>query len=803
MHFLLISLFFLVWTSQLFGQRKTGIQKPGDGAIYGSIQSQGGALPFASVSLFNSLDSSLVNGVISDEKGKFQFEELNKGMYFLKISFVGYEVKDIANLKIGLNSNLLKIPEIELISTSENLEAVEISSNLPAMEYKIDRKVVNVDKQITATSGTAVDVLQNVPSVQVGITGDVRLRGSSGFMVFIDGRPSILTGSDALNQIPASTIDKIELITNPSAKFDPDGTSGIINIITKKNKMDGFSGVLNGNVGWDDKYGGDALFYYRKSKLNYFVGADYNHRYFPGVERINRQTTSNDTTFQTIAEGEEASSRTNYTLRGGVEMDLGIKDYLTLNGSVGFRQHENLTILDYVESTSLQTLTNNYISKNRHSRSGGNYSASADYEHKFLKADHKINAQIIYNYRATNERNDNDLFSFNGGQTNGQRSTENGPGTEGRMKLDYQLPFGPKSKLEIGTQARFQVANDTNKVYNLNDTTGEYVFQPIFSNSIQYRRDIYALYGIYAGEADKIGYQFGVRTEYVNRLINKLDGDSSVAFDRWDFFPSVHFSYQLPKNHQLMVSYSRRIERPRGWYFEPFITWVDAYNVRSGNPDLLAEYIDSYELGYSKRIKKSLFSLESYYRMVTNKIEWIRSVYAENIILRKPANVGRSHSLGVEGMVSTDVYKWWNMDLMGNLYYFKGDYNTANLNNTSTNWNTRFNNTFYLSPRIQFQLNSMYQSQEVTAQGRTSDYYTINAAYKHTFFDNKLSLTLQANDLLQSTRREFISEGDGFRTQEFSRRYSPIVMLNVSYRINNYKARKNQGREETDGGADF
>jgi hypothetical protein len=251
------------WT---YGQRGKG-NSVKDGIIFGNVTAQGKSLAYARISLYKQEDSSQVNGLITDSKGKFEFNKLKYGTYFLKISFIGFNTSEVADIVLNSSISMIKMPDIELSASAEQLTEVEITSNSAVLEYQIDKKVLNVGKQITAASGTAADVLQNVPSVQVDITGEVTLRGSSGFMVFIDGRPSVLGGSDALNQIPASTIDKIEIITNPSAKYDPDGTSGIINVITKKNLLEGFSGVVNGNIGLDDKYGGDVLFYFRKNKI--------------------------------------------------------------------------------------------------------------------------------------------------------------------------------------------------------------------------------------------------------------------------------------------------------------------------------------------------------------------------------------------------------------------------------------------------------------------------------------------------------------------------------------------------------
>lgn len=782
--------------------QKPQVNKGGDGIVHGNIISEGQVLPFATVSLYKNSDSSLVTGIITDEKGRFELTDLPVGKYYLNVSFIGFKTGTFNNIEISASNSIVKIQNFEIKPDIQSLNEVEITSNLPAIDYQIDKKVVNVDKQITATSGSAVDVLQNVPSVQVSATGDVTLRGSSGFMVFIDGRPSVLSGSEALNQIPASSIDKIELITNPSAKYDPDGTSGIINIITKKNSLEGFSGVVNGNIGWDDKYGADFLLYFRKKSINYFLSADYNHRYFPGIESLSRYTAADDTIYLTEAEGFSDRISTRYQIRGGIETNLSVHDFLSVSATAGFREYRGPSELNYRETTLPYTGIDSYLSRNVSQRSGNFYSISSDYEHKFKNAEHKLNAQVVYNTRISYERNDNELVLPGGELQSGQQSTEDGPSSEFRAKVDYTLPLKEKMRFESGAQLRTEVSNDTNKVYNLNSLLNEYEFQALYSNSIKYNEDIYALYGIFRDERNKLGYQIGVRTEYTGRFVNNLETDSSASIDRWDFFPSGHFSYKLPKDNQLMFSYSRRIERPRGYYFEPFITWVDAFNVRQGNPSILPEYINSFEIGWTKTHKKTLFSFEAYYRQVENKIERFRSVYSDNIILTTFQNVGTDHSLGTEGMVSTDLKKWWNMDIMGNVYFFRGDYTNQNLNNESTNWNSRLNNTFYIGKEMQFQINGMYQSATISAQGRVEDFYMISAAVKRTFYEKKLSLTLQANDIFQSARRQSTSQGIDFKTEDYSRQLAPIVMLNVSYRLNNYKAKK-PVRGDMDGGDEF
>lgn len=253
-----------------------------------------------------------------------------------------------------------------------------------------------------------------------------------------------------------------------------------------------------------------------------------------------------------------------------------------------------------------------------------------------------------------------------------------------------------------------------------------------------------------------------------------------------------------------MASYARRIDRPRGWELEPFITWQDAYNVRQGNPDLKPEYIDSYDLGYLIKFNDNFFSLEGYYRVTHNKVERVSSVYQDNVMLHTVENVGQDFSLGLEAMLNLTVTRWWDMDLSGNFYNYKikGELYEAPFERTSTNWNSRFNNTFSLWKNGQLQLSSRYNSASVTAQGTRSGYYTVDGAFKVSFLQRSLSVNLQGRDLLGTAIREHISEGPGFYTYSKYNPYAPVVMLTVSYRFNNFKMKRTSG-EAGGGEEDF
>ena len=328
---------------------------------------------YATIIVFNKLDSSKVSGTSSNEQGRFFIKNIKEGEYYLTITFLGYETKTIDNIEINSSKKFARLRKISLIPTTVSIEGINVTAEKMPVEYKIDKKIINVDRQLTATSGSAVDVLENAPSVSVDIDGNVQLRGSSNFTVLIDGQPSILDANDALEQIPASTIDNIEIITNPSAKYDPDGTSGIINIILKKNKLIGISGVVNSNGGSNDQYGSSIILNYRNGKYNSFLNLSYNKRYFPGTYYSENISTLNNTTSYLNSNGINKRDMKGVGGRGGIDISLTKNDNLSFGFRYGNRDMSRGSELSYLEWSNLDSIQYPYSSDNMSDRSGDFY----------------------------------------------------------------------------------------------------------------------------------------------------------------------------------------------------------------------------------------------------------------------------------------------------------------------------------------------------------------------------------------------------------------------------------------------
>jgi hypothetical protein len=758
-------------------------------------------LGFVSVAIYRQHDQELVTGTITEEDGYFSLKGLETGEYYIEVSFIGYEKTVVEKIEVNERRRRLDVGDIILPRSVEQLNEVEIVADELGVEYKIDRKVINVSQQLTAASGNAVDILENLPSITVDIEGNVSLRGSTGFMVLIDGRPTVMESSEALQQIPANTIENIEIITNPSAKYNPDGTAGIINIITKKNKLKGLSGTANFNLGNYERYGGGFLLNYTKKKWTAFFGADLNQGTRPGYEFNERITQNNDTTFLTRSEGDQKGRRYFWVMRGGLQYNLTEKDFFDFEFNYGYGKYSRTANQSFEEGIEPGGVVNDYMSFQDRSRGGNFYSINTSYRHDFEGKGHNLLAQFQYRTRMGEEQTTNQLLNEAGEITSGQFNTENGPGSEIQLNLDYTKPFDESSKLEAGYQSRLGLSNDVTELYWYDTELGDYVLQPEFSNDTEYRRDIHALYGIYAGEKGNFGYQVGLRGEYTYRVVSAVASPQDFTIDRFDYFPTFHTSLKMPAEQQVMASYSRRIERPRGWYLEPFITWSDAFNVRQGNPGLQPEYIDAMELAYLKGMGEHSLSFEGYYRITNNKTERIRSVYTENVMLSRPENVGRDYALGGEMVLSLNFFKWWKIDLSGNFYDYRlqGSLDEQVFDRQSFNWNSRLSNTFRFFEGNRVQLNGRYNSATVTAQGTRGANWTADIAISQEFLDKKMTGILQVRDMFGRVVREQTSSGVDFYSYGEEYNLAPQVSFTVNYRFNNYK----NERRSSGGGGEF
>jgi outer membrane receptor protein involved in Fe transport len=751
---------------------------------------------FANLALYRVSDSTMITGGITNIEGHFAFRHVPDGEYYLEIHFIGYEKKTIENIVLHENERRLNLGDIYLNITSFNLEAAEVVAKRSLTEYRLDRKVINVGQDISNTGASAAQVLEKSPSVRVDIEGNVTLRGSSNFTVFIDGKPSVLDGNEALQQIPANTIENIEVITNPSVKYDPDGTSGIININLKKNRLQGFSGIVDLTAATGEKYAADLYLNYKTGKFNFYGGIDWNDRKFPGEMRTERESYRNDTTDYRDSEGDQVWMRNGLNFKAGVDYNLSDKISLSLGGEYGdggFGWDQLEQMHDY---TIPSTTNRYYINDNQFRWKRNFYGLNASYIQKFRQQGHQLSIFSFYSVRDGSqkqdqeERNTDENWNPLPEDPFLLRSTEEGPSRQFRLEMDYIKPVFENGKIEAGYHYRTGMETEDYFLETYDYNMGDWAIDDRYTKATSFDRSIHAIYGIFNNEWRSFQYQLGLRGEYTYRKIEETNTGESSLVDRFDYFPSVHLAWNQSDENQFMASYSRRIDRPRGYYLEPFVTYVDESTRRIGNPDLLPEYTDSYEIGYLRALPEGSVMAEVYFRDTENEIT--RVTYydqASDYFINTFQNLNDEQSLGVESTFTYDLTKWFNLNLSGTYYYYKVEDLTGESTDfrTSNNWDGRMITTFRLPSQTSLQLNMSYDSPSITAQGKTEGRYYADFTARQEFLRKNLIVTLKVSDLFASRHRESFRYGDDFYEYSYRERESRVVSLTLSYRLNNFK----------------
>lgn len=793
------SLMFLLSLPLITAQDRPNFQGMG-GRITGKILNSENNSPveYANIIIYKKADSSQVTGTISDKDGLFELTRLMPGSYYINVQFMGFAKKTIDDVNLKMGAMQIDLGEIVLTADAIDLDQVVVEGQRPTLSYDIDKKVINLADLPSVISGTAIDVLENVPSITVDIEGNVSLRGSGNFQVLIDGRPTILESQEALEQLPASSIDRIEIITNPSAKYDPSGTAGVINVILKKDQSAGISGIVNLNAGLNNKYGGDILGVYKTKDYSITLGVDYNNRYMPGNRQEENWNVYSGTKSYYSSDGDFKFGFNGWGLRGGIDINLTENDLLGINARYRDGGRERTSSMKYFRWTDTTPQTN-YLSKSNSDESNNNFNISSNYLHKFNSSGHELQANFTWGHREGDEYSITELFR-NSVLSEGKKNTETGPGNRINGKIEYKLPFNQDRKFEAGFESNIHIHDENSGFYLLDSATQIYNLQTSYSHDVKSTQNVQALYSLYSNKISDFGFQLGIRGEYTLQKIEVFDLNQSFKIDRFDYFPSIHLSYQLGGGHQVMGSYARRIERSRLWDLEPFDVWMDANNVRRGNPELKPEYIDSYELGLQTFLGPVVVSSELYYRVTNNKVERISSPYAPNVMLNTSANVGKDYSLGAEFLINIDPIGFWNVNLMGNIYNYKIESTINNVysEKESFNWRARINNIFKFGKDTQLQINASYDSPTVTAQGRREGFITTDIAFRQDFMNKFLSLILQIRDLFGTSNHEFTSEGIDFYRYNYFQREAPMVMLNLKLNINNYENDKKRDRTNTE-----
>lgn len=751
------------------------------------------------------LNGDQITGGITNHKGEFNIE-VKPGDYDISIEFISFTTKHFKNSTV---TKTLDIGVVELAINAESLDEVEIIAEKSTVEIRLDKKIYNVGKDMTVKGGSASDVLDNVPSVTVDVEGTVSLRGNDNVRILINGKPSSMVGvngADYLRQLPADAIQKVEVITSPSARYEAEGTAGILNIVLRKGKAQGLNASVTATAGIPENYGGSLNLNYKIKKFNFFTNTAYGYRNSPG-ESYNNATyfdlNRNIIGYRNeITDYQRSSNRFNTRL--GLEYFL--TDKISLTGTFFYRDSKgDNTSTNYTDEfdadymlTKSRTRTNDENDKRK------NLEYSLNYTQDFSKDGHKLTFDFQYSDDSDNEFSYITDFDTYPGfvENNPERNTTIETDSEFLIRGDYVLPIGENTQFEAGFKTDLDEINSDYLVEDFDPDSNDFINNPNFSNTLLFQQNIYAFYTQFGSKINKFSYLLGLRSETTDRHIVLVGSNEDNQKNWTEFFPTVNLGIEFNEQESLTIGYNRRLRRPHHFYLNPFETRTSETNIRKGNINLDPTYTSSFDVGYLKRWNKFNLNSSVYFNHSINNIEWIqteeiRDVNGEQtlVIVRSPINLSSQDRFGFEFTANYNPFKWWRLSQSFNFYraITEGDYDNVNYDSDNTSWFTRFNSTVKLPGEIDWQTRAMYRGPSQSAQTKRYGMISVNLAFSKDVLDDKATISFNVSDLLNTRKRKSETTTETtFSEGEFRYRQRQFL-LNFTYRFNQKKKR---GRTE-------
>ncbi len=814
--FTLTLLVFAFSTIDIYAQGRPQGQGPGmSGPAIGTVKGRlldeitNQPVEYGTIALIRVRDSVVAGGTISDPKGNFRVEQIQPGRYIARIQFMGYETKIVKDVTIKPSDPDINLGVVKIKPTSANLAAVEITAEKEMMVNNLDKKIINVDKSVAAIGGSAVDVMQNVPSVTVDADGNVSLRGNSNITILVDGKPTGLaeiSSSDLLQQIPATSIESIEIITNPSVRYDAEGTSGIINIVLKKRSMQGLNGLFSVTAGTGDRYNSSINLNYRKNRFNLFAGYDNRIGKFNSTGSSVRRAFSEMSGSSLFQDQNMSNRREMHNFNAG--LDFLLNDYNTLSFNYQYRKMSFTNTGDNM-SVNLNHLNDTLRRFDRYSegsRNVGSDNYTLSYKRTFSTKGKELSADFIVTDNAMRGGQDIRQTEFTPGfdplkpllQSSVSRNTN-------RMyvaQANYATPLANGGRIETGFKSAIKDLTMRNYMSEFSYPANDWIQNESAMNNFDYLEQIHAVYGIYSGSYNKFKYQAGLRAE---QLIS--ESDIKAAEDKFNLsylslFPSVHTVYELSPTQQMSVSYSRRIRRPHNFQLNPYVDYSDSLNIRYGNPKLKPEFINSFELGWSNYWGKTSLNSTLFYRYTTGVMDRVVYLLEGGVTASTFENLTSSQSFGLE-MIGNQEFSS-KLKANANVSLFRsvidGSKVTGNDISRGNMWTAKLNVTYIPVKNASIMLAGNYRSKGVRAQERMSAVYFADLAFKYDFWKNNASVSLRVSDIFDSRRFDSETWGEGFTINSKRKMESRVVYLGFSYRLNNYKNRnRDRDRDSTNG----
>ncbi len=765
------------------------------GKLRGTVQESGKAspLPFATVGVYTQKDS-LIGGGIADEKGDFEVD-VPLGTFYALVEFMGFDALKSSVFTLSSKQNTVDLGAISLQSSTADLDEVVVQGEKTLMELSLDKRVFNVGKDLANAGGNASDILMNLPSVAVDPDGNVRLRGSANVRILIDGKPSGLVsfkGSSGLRQLPANLVERVEVITNPSARYEAEGMAGVINIILKKDNKQGFNGSGEVILGSPLNLGLTANLNYRKNRINWFVNYGLANRVSPGRSKLYQEVYQDE--FSALLLQQRSTSTVtslNNSLRAG--LDYFFSEQSILTASYVWRRSDAHRITDIRYEDYVNTL-DNYLGyalrRQDETEDEPNKEAILNFKKRFDQKGKELNASFTYlNYweRSNQLFTQNSYTIFSSALPKGaltQTSLNDEYENQYLLQVDYTQPFATKGKIETGIRTSFrEMEND----YLVQEKQESGNFETIdgLDNVFLYDENILAVYGIVGNERAKWSYQAGLRAEYTDIETRLVETKESNPRSYTNLFPSGHLNYKANEKNAFQLSYSRRIRRPVYNDLSPYVTFSDQRNFFSGNPNLNPEFTDSYELGHILYREKSTLFSTVYYRSTQDKIQRIRTVGDNGFSVTAPYNLVGEESYGLEFSGDYVASSWWKLDFNANFFYAVVDGSNLNQNfqATTTSMLFRQSSRFTLPKGWDLQVRGNYEARRKTAQGVQKGIFFLDLSASKKILNQRGTLIFNVADAFNSRINRYITEGSNFFTEGESQMVLRQTNLTFTYRF--------------------
>lgn len=759
------------------------------------------AIAFADVVLRDEGAVAVAQTLVSDGRFSLDLQRIKKGKYQVLILLNGYAtyVSDFLSLS---PSQDFQLGTIALVEQGIVLDEVAVVGERKQIVYKLDKRSISASTNMLAAGGTAVDVLENTPSVRVSADGEITFRGSTGFLVYVNGKPSALSGTQALEQIPASQIDHIDIITTPSAKYETDGDVGMIDIITKRSYGEGLSGVVNATGSTVGTWAFDFLINKQHGKTRWFFGGNASHRRRESDFDQTKTTIVDQITTTSHSIGPRVGLNKAYYVKGGWEY-IDDKNTFLAELETGYSRNRRTGDMRYEEHRVLPDSLHDalYNSYDVYALEQDYAIMNLNYAHKFNENGHRLTASYYLkpDWDAL-EYYESNMYDMKQRRVDGTRAYEAEHRWSMKGNLDYVFPYSENGKLEAGYQYSFYSEHGDYSIKFWDKEVYDYYWRDDLYTTYYYQRVMNSLYAIWSDRLDAFEFQAGVRAEHTYDLLDISMDWANRNNKRLEFFPSAHISYHAPRQNVFTLGFSHRTNRPNIWQLEPYITYEDYYTAMVGNPDILPEYINAFELTYRKTFQHNqTLSATLFHRARRDKMERIRVAYEAGVTLDSLANVGRDYSSGLELNAQWPVRPWWTTTLNGSGYYYRFLATTPiGRDADSYNYEVMWNNSFTISPTTRLQFDANVVGPSVTSQGRDDAYYYFNLSARQQLLKRKLTVSLVCRDLFNTARYNSTRTTATLSSVTRIKPVYPSITLSLTYTFNNFKLHEAKSEADHD-----